>query len=162
MAKHLVLLIAVLLAAIVAASGCVQKEGGTSQSGISQSGFCQTNNENVSCRGSFTKTGDVTISVSKLPVPDARLGEAYLSQCEIGERLWFCKGSTACEVVNEKEPFKVHCPISEGPQAVSFKFKTTIKPGKELETPGIANCASTPEGMYDCELTLDARYYFKA
>jgi len=135
---------------IVAISGCVS--GGVT-------GQCKTNRDDYSCSGSISN-GEITLSLSPA-ISGAKLGGAYLSACEITGSLWSCSGSTECEIISAQQPFKVRCPVSSGAYAVSFKLTKIIEQGQELNEPLVANCASTPEGKFNCELVISPTYYFK-
>jgi len=152
------LLLAVI--AVIAISGCVGGGEKESSSGVGKVvGHCETNREDVKCSGSYSN-GEITLSLSPT-IAGAYLGGAYLSTCEITGSLWSCSGRAECEVISSQNPFKVKCPVSSGAYAAVFKLKRIIEQGQELTEPYIANCASTPDGKFDCELIVEPKYYFK-
>jgi len=135
---------------IIAISGCVS--GGST-------GMCKTNHDDYSCSGSISN-GEITLSLSPT-ISGASLGKAYLSSCEITGSLWSCSGRIECEVISAQQPFKVRCPVSSGAYAVTFKFMKTVEPERVSSEPFVRSCDSTPEGKFNCELTITPTFYFK-
>jgi len=134
----------------IAISGCISS---------GETGKCQTNRDEYKCSASISN-GEITLSLSP-SISGARLGGAYLSSCEITGSLWSCRGSTECEIISNQQPFKVKCPVSSGAYSVSFKLMKRVSGENLLNEPLVANCGSTPEGDFDCELVVAPTYLFK-
>lgn len=103
---------------------------------------CKADVENAKC--SIAKDGTATLSNLNLP-SNAMLIEAKISPCEVTGRLWSCQEIgwkvKNCEILSEKQPFKVKCPIESGAWSVRFKI---LKP---QACPDPVN----PSIKWDCE-----------
>ena len=85
------------------------------------SSSCKADREGASC--SIGSDGVATLQVD-LP-KEAKLQSAEITRCEVTGRLWSCplRGS-GCEIISEKNPFKVKCPISgSGNYSVIFRIE---------------------------------------
>jgi len=104
------------------------------------SSSCKADREGASC--SLKSDGVATLQVD-LP-KEAWLQSAEITSCEITGKLWSCplRGSS-CEIISEKNPFKVKCPISgSGNYNVIFRIENCmVEKAPEIDQPTWSSCS---------------------